>query len=64
MLERRGGAVLSRRSILKTASPRPADVEPNALALPGVADIKCVVVCVLCQKLATWLTTWVSLKVA
>lgn len=41
MLARRGGAVLSRRSILKTASPRPQDIDANALALPGIADIRC-----------------------
>jgi hypothetical protein len=40
VLERRGGAVLSRRSILKTAAPRPTDMEANALRLPGVADIR------------------------
>lgn len=40
VLAKRGGAVLSRRSILKTAAPRPADVEANALRVPGIADIR------------------------
>lgn len=42
MLAKRGGAVLSRRSILKTAAPRSADVEVNALRVPGIADIRSV----------------------
>ena len=41
VLEKRGGAVLSRRSILKTAAPRPIDMEANALRVTGIADIRC-----------------------
>ena len=40
VLEKRGGAVLSRRSILKTAAPRPTDMEANALRVTGIADIR------------------------
>ena len=40
VLQRRGGAVLSRRSILKTATPRPSDDGGNVLHVPGVADIR------------------------
>jgi hypothetical protein len=40
VLEKRGGAVLSRRSILKTAAPRPADLEANALRVTGIADVR------------------------
>jgi hypothetical protein len=47
VLEKRGGVVLSRRSILKTAAPRPTDMEANALRVTGIADIRCWDICTL-----------------